>query len=267
MSRSLLLVFLLISISLSACASARAEGPIRKVIQGQTSTDVEVPQKSVPNPKRSSSPTADVPELAAFESSVLVAEGGGEIETVLYPIDPSSGRALNGYQAIPLGLHYSHAFSPDKRRLALATFLSSKYPYPHSLVTLDLATWREDVYDLGLDSYLRGIVFSPDGRRLAVLSGEQRGIVTVFDRDREAITAQSELDFLATRIKFTNDGRSLMLYGTARGNSYPIDETVVAPPTVILLDADDLSPRWKAGLEGVRDGIYLNDGIAESVAD
>ncbi len=208
MSRRLLSVYLLFTIFLSACVSARAEevaqgpGNFPAVITGEASPQGKAKVEHTPNP------TADLAELGAYSSSVLVADGGGEIETVLYPLDPSTGEAVPGYEPLPLGLHYTYTFSPDGRTLSLVTFLSSKYEHIHSLVLLDLATWQEQVFDLKLDSYVRGLQFSPDGRKLAVLFGDVKSIVMIFDRDQEAVTAEVTLDFLASRSKYTTDGRS-----------------------------------------------------------
>ncbi len=267
MSRSLLLVYLLACIFLSACASARAEGAARQVEPVQASITGEASLPNSTDTKHSPSPTADLAGLGVYSSSVLAADGGGEIETVLYPLDPSSGEAVPGYEPLPLGLHYAHAFSPDGRTLALVTFLSSKYDHPHSLVLLDLGSWQEEVFNLKLDSYVRGLAFSPDGRKLAILFGDVKSIVMNFDRDLEAVTAETTLDFLATRFNYTRDGQGLMLYGPAIENRFSAEERSAGPPSVLLLDAGDLSQQWRASVDGLRDGIYPKDEQSSKKVD
>jgi dipeptidyl aminopeptidase/acylaminoacyl peptidase len=247
MSRSALSVYLLFCIVLSACTSARAENGARQVESVQASINAQTSPYGSAKSDHTPGQAIDLAKLGAYSSSVLVADGGGEIETILYPIDPSSGEAVPEYESIPLGLHYAHTFSPDGRTLALVTFLSSKYAHPHSLVLLDLATWNEQVYELKLDSYIRGLAFSPDGRKLAIFFGDVKSIVMVFDRDREAVTAEVTLDFLATCFKYTTDGSGLMLYGPAIENCFSAEERSAGPPIALLLDAGDLSQLWRVG--------------------
>ena len=267
MSRSLLSVVLYLGIFLSACASARAENPYIENKPDQTSSAAKIPEAGVSPSMGSPSRTAVAAEPARLGSSVLVADGGGKIEPLLYPLDPGSGEALPGYEPLPLGMHYTHAFSPDGHTLAFVTFLSSKYSRPHSLVLLDLATWQEHEFNLKLDSYVRDIAFSPDGSRLAIHFGDVKSIVMLFDRQQEAATAEVTLDILATQMRFTEDGRSLMLYGTSLVNRFTTEERTDGAPTAILLDASDLSSRWTASLESVRDDIYPADEKVQAGAD
>jgi hypothetical protein len=50
-----------------------------------------------------------------------------------------------------------------------------------------------------------------------------------------------------------------MLYGMVIENRYTENEMSAGAPNVRLLDAADLSQRWSAELEGVRDGVYPTD--------
>src|SRR5688500_1785272 len=65
----------------------------------------------------------EVPVVATFETSLLVTEWKGQSQgNLLYPLDPASGSTLPGYEPIPLGGSYFHAFSPDRRTLAIVSF-------------------------------------------------------------------------------------------------------------------------------------------------
>ena len=101
-----LLTFLLI---LTACAAPAAP-------QANPSAPLEIDVTAVPT---------EVTAEATFETSLLATEWKGHSEgTMLYPLDPASGSALPGYAPIPLGGSYFHAFSPDRRTLAVVSFLT-----------------------------------------------------------------------------------------------------------------------------------------------
>jgi hypothetical protein len=126
MSRNLLSVVLLLSIFLSACASARAENSGSPEVADQVHAVVKNPQLSGSTLEASATPPAAPAKQADFAASALgnstlVADGGGQIEPLLYPLDPESGKALPGYEPLPLGMHYSHAFSPDGHTCLLYT--------------------------------------------------------------------------------------------------------------------------------------------------
>src|SRR5688500_15518516 len=98
------LIFLLV---LTACAAPAAP-------QATASTFIKTQATAVPT---------EVPAEATFETSLLVTEWKGQSEgNLLYPLDPARGSALPGYEPIPLGGNYSHAFSPDRRTLAIVSF-------------------------------------------------------------------------------------------------------------------------------------------------
>ena len=267
MSRSILTVFIAFSLALSACApGVQAQSPA--VTRPSSSTATSLPatkvtiEASEPAATRTPDPTlTPVPvKPGTFETSVLVTEwNNGKREHLLYPLDPESGQALPGYPPISLGETYNHAFSPDRRILAIAT--------SGSLRLVDLGSWKERVFKLGLGGYISGMAFEPEGRRLAIASGNRESRVTVFDLDQEAVAAQSSLEVLYPRLKFSSDSQGLMVYGTVIQNRFTANEMAAGPPVVVLLDAGDLSPRWSAELEGLRDGIFPKDRDAGETVD
>jgi hypothetical protein len=200
----------------------------------------------------------EVPAKATFETSLLATESKGRSEGILlFPFDPASGTALPRYTPIWLGQYYFHAFSPDRRILAAVIF-PNESAYNGSLLLIDLPAWKTQQFELKLGGWVRAMVFSPDGRRLAIAYGEYTSKLAIFDMEQGVIIAQEQSDSLVTRLKFTADGKSLMSYGVTQTNSTGSGMTQ-DPPQIRLLDAADLSPRWSAELKGVRDGIFSKD--------
>lgn len=202
---------------------------------------------------------ANTAVTTTFEESLLVVEWKGRSGgNLLFPLDPVSGTALPTYTPISLGQSYSYAFSPDRRTLAAVTFPSENI-YRGDLLLIDLPSWRIRAVELETSGWVSALTFSPDGKRLAIAQGESAYHLTMFDLVKEMITAQTEEESLITRMKFTADSESLMLYGTVTQNRYTVNEVSGGAPQVKLLDADDLSPRWSAELETVHDGIFPKD--------
>src|SRR5688572_16678114 len=203
----------------------------------------------------------EVPTRATFETSLLVTEWKGQSEGILlYPLDPARGSALPGYAPIPLGGTYFHTFSPDRRTLAVLSFAHETAN--GNLLLIDLPTWKTRQFETELKGWVTTVVFSPDATRLAIAYGDYTHNLAIFDIQQGVITAQRQTDSLVTRLKFTADGESLMLYTI---NSQTTDDGMSAtPPQVLLLDAADLSPRWTAELVGVRDGVFPTDGETTS---
>jgi WD40 repeat protein len=191
-----------------------------------------------------------------FETSLLATVWKGRLEgTVLLSLDPASGKALPGYEPIPLGFSSLHAFSPDHGKLAVVSF-PTETALNGSLVLIDLPTWKRQRFDLELTGWVNSIVFSPDGKRLAIAHGQSNYKLTLIDLIQGIILAQEQTDSFVSHLKFTQSGKALMLYSptisTANGLS-------AGPPNIYLLDAADLSPRWSVELDEVRDGIFPID--------
>ncbi len=100
------------------------------------------------------------------------------------------------------------------------------------------------------------MVFSPDGKQLAIAHGESSFKLTMVDLEKGTIAAQSQTDSYVSRLKFTEGGEALMLYSPTID---PANGLSAGPPQVLLLDAADLTPRWSAELEDVHDGIFPKD--------
>ncbi|MCI0550464.1 MAG: hypothetical protein L0287_05885 [Anaerolineae bacterium] len=218
-------------------------------------TACAAPAKDLPT-----APSIDIePKIATFENSLLAVEWtGGARGNLLFPLDPSSGTALPGYTPIPVGQSYSHVFSPDRSTLAAVTFANDA-AYNGSLLLIDLRTWKTQTIELKTNGWVTAMVFSPDGRQLAIAQGDSTYELTIFDIEQGVIAAQADQDSLITRLKFTADSESLMLYGIAIQNRFTENEMNGGPPQVHLLDAGDLTSRWSVDLKSVRDGIFPTD--------
>jgi len=176
-------------------------------------------------------------------------------DNALFPLDPASGTALPGYEPIALGYSSFSAYSPDRETLAMVSF-PTETTYDGSLLLIDLPTWKTRRFELELMGWVSTMAFSPDGKRLAIAHGESNYKLTMVNVENGAITAQVKTDSFISRLKFTQSGDALMLY---RPTFDLINQLNAPPPQVLLLDAADLSPRWSAELENVRDGIFPKD--------
>jgi hypothetical protein len=210
-------------------------------------------------PVKPTTAPSKVATKATIESSLLAVEWKGHSEgNLLFPLDPATGIALPDYSPIPLGRSYFYAFSPDGRTLAAITFPNDNI-YRGDLLVIDLLSWTTQTVELKTSGWVSAMIFSPDGKRLAIAQGESTYELTIFDLEHGVISAQAEEDSLITRMKFTADSESLILYGTVFQNRYTENEMSGGAPHVKLLDAADLSPRWSVELEAVHDGIFPKD--------
>lgn len=268
MKRTLSLVTIVLALILSACAPAL---PAQSAGEGQPPTmTMASPKKEQPQQTKPAQlqPSATTLKAGSLESSLLIAAwDSSERKYFLHPLHPESGETLPGYAPIPVGRHIYHALAPDGNRLAFIVFASGENPVGGSLLLFDVQRWSAQTTPLGLDGFVTALGFSPDGRRLAIAHGNQDSQVILVDLEQGAIVAQTGVDFLASRLKYTSDGSEVFLYGTPLQNRFTANESAAGPPQVVLLDGQDLSLRWSAILEGVRDGIYPKEKPADEKAD
>jgi DNA-binding beta-propeller fold protein YncE len=243
--------FLAAFLTLLLFAAACTPAPTPRIASSQGKpTVVPSVMPAVPAPTATAVPVT-------YESSVpAVLWGENNKPHLLFPLDPSSGEALPGYEPIPLGRVYSYAFSLDRRTLAVITFPHDA-PHHGSLLLVDLIAWESQRFELELEGWPGAMVFSPDGGRLAISNGDENtSRLTLFDLKEQAVVTDAETDLLYPRIKFTSAGDALMLYGLGSKDRLAEKALGDGTPQVLLLEAADLSPRWQARLEGVREGLF-----------
>ena len=208
-------------------------------------------------PSNVNEPESKGPVLdGTFETSLLVTgwKGGSE-GNVLFPLDPATGATLSGYTPISLGYSSNHAFSPDRGTLAVVSY-PNQATFNGSLFLIDLPAWKTRDLDLKLIGWVHTMVFSPDGKQLAIAHGDSSFKLTIVNLEEGTIAAQSQTDSYVSHLKFTEGGEALMLYHPTVD---PANGLSAGPPQILLLDAADLTPLWSAELKDVRDGIYPKD--------
>ncbi|HET9589685.1 MAG TPA: hypothetical protein VFO91_12940 [Anaerolineales bacterium] len=249
-----LTVFLALFVVLTACTA-----PARDVPATPLPPATSIPAKPTSAPAGTAVPESPA-RNATLETSLLATEWKSSSEGILlFPLDPASGMALPGYPPISLGQVSTHAFSPDRHTLAVVS-IPNDYAYDGSLLLIDLPAWKVRRFELEFRGWVSNMVFSPDGTRLAIAHGQSKHQITMVNVGKGVITAQREMGVgYVSRLKFTVNGEGLMLYGPVIKNRFTANEMNGGTPQVLLLDAADLSPRWSAALEGVRDGIYPKD--------
>jgi WD40 repeat protein len=253
------ILYVTVSALLAACASLpgnRLEAPTRAVMPAPLQAETLAP---LPLPAKPGTLADSIPAALWKGSS------GGNL---LVPLDPSSGQPLPDYAPISLGQALFSAFSPDKQTLAVVGFVSGNHPNGGSLHMIDLNTWKEQVQELRLDSYVNAMAFSPDGRQLAIAYGNAQSHVLVL-YGNPPVTSKTDiretsLDFYVYNMKFKSDGSGIMIYGSKIENRYTVNEMSPDPPIALLLDSTDLSVSWKTNLEGVHHGIIPKDGNADT---
>jgi hypothetical protein len=172
---------------------------------------------------------------------------------LLYPLDPANGETLPGYEPLPTGGAHASASSAGGSQLA---FISGS----GQLTLIDLPGWDYQSYQLELPRPAFQLVFSPDGRRLAIAAGNRESSLAIFDLDQEQLVGTAGLEFTIHQMKFTADGAGLMAYGTHIENRFTVNESSSGPPGIALLDASSLELLWSQSLPGLQHGIVPKEG-------
>ncbi|MGH8245370.1 MAG: WD40 repeat domain-containing protein, partial [Gammaproteobacteria bacterium] len=192
-----------------------------------------------------------------YEAGVLAAvwetqARGFQLELV----EPSTGELVPGFTPIPIGMNYQYSFSPDGQTLAVIGYESDQSPTRPTLHLIDLSTWKDNPIEVEVRGWASGPAFSPDGKYLAAALNDRESTLMILDLEQQAVMAETAPDLDISRLKFTADGSALMAYGRVVINRFTANERAGGPATAVLFDAQDLSTRWSADLQGVRDGIY-----------
>jgi WD40 repeat protein len=154
-----------------------------------------------------------------------------------------TGKPLDLFTPIPIEDFSGYAFAPDGRTL---TFVAKA-----KLYFIDLPSWKYRTFDVDLHGWLSAVVYSPDGTLLALASGLPDGDLRIVDAKSGEVKTSAQAGFAIRNIKFTSDGKALMVYGP-----HLIAEISAGPPKAALFAVSDLSVLWSAELKGIRHGIF-----------
>jgi len=198
-----------------------------------------------------------VPAASPLAQAVLVQQCGAE-NCTLYPVEVQAGQPLAGLEPLDLKRYSLQAFSPDGRTLAVVSYHDNTTLSDGQLSLVNLQQWQPVTTTLTFD-HLGWLLFSPDGAMLLAGSFDQQlnptsVTFTLVQIARQQIVAQATVPFLPRLVRFTPDGRGVMVYGI---DSWQYGAVSDARPHVALLDAADLSLTWQTTLAEVRDGMYL----------
>lgn len=260
MKKTFIAMKLLVAV-LAACAAPIGSRPqVAPTSQPAAPTRLAAtaqPVRTAPAAAQGTAAYSDAP----LESSVLLASRGAA-RGELHPVDPETGFDLRGYAPIDLDHHFSHAFSPDGKTIAIVTYPGSN-DVGGTLKLIDLQAWRETATAVEFDNWISAMAFSPDGTRLVVAYAGKAAVphgipeahhLAVVDIASQAIDAQIALDFTPRVLAYTPDGASLIAYGVTYATGTGLND--VRPPQAMRLDAVTLDVEWERELPGILDGQF-----------
>lgn len=210
------------------------------------------------------------PTLASSTLMVLAGDNPGMLltNTVVLPVDPSTGEPVPDYAPIPGGgPRYAPAAITSEGEIYFASFESyGSVCEPMSggsacrgsadvLHLVEATSWTDQTASLPGDSWVGGDAFSPDGRRYAVvLSSSTTHTLFLFDAATAELIAERELDFRPSLVSFALDGTALVVFGQQLGDAPGTDQP--GPPRLQVLDAETLEPAWDHTFEGMLMGSW-----------
>ena len=150
-------------------------------------------------------------------------------------------RAAKPLERAALGLHgplSAPAFSPDGKLMVVASESGEIGFYDAA------SRAKMDIVRSNLPSVF-GVAFSPDGERLALSSGGDRGIALWSVVTRQELLTLSSRDPILHAVEFTDDGNTLLVASRPAGNS---DRSAChfwhAPSWKEIEDAERVGGRW-----------------------
>lgn len=122
---------------------------------------------SQPDFVTTSEQAATAPNSNTSDAVTLLAVTEKEIGVGLQarPVDPATLVDLPGYTPIDFGHHYTYAVSPDRKMLAVITWLGDSNA-GGVLHLIDLNTWTDMPTSFRIDDYASDITFGADGKTL-----------------------------------------------------------------------------------------------------
>ena len=227
--RRILIVGLCLNVILTACSPA-TQMPIPPTL---------TPIPSIPQPTLPPATPIPTPEPVGVGVPVIKYLNGRQ---ELLVISSVTGKVFDAFTPIPLGENYDYAFAPDGHTLALVSNAQ--------LYVIDLPSWKISTFVVGLYGWL---VYSPDGPLLVLASRGSDGTLRVVNARSGEVKASAQAGFSIRNVKFTTDGKALMVYGPQLA---PNNSISVGAPKAALFALSDLSVLWSVELDGIRDGVF-----------
>lgn len=193
----------------------------------------------------------------------------------VFPIDPATGKAVPGYEPFVVGKSKEYMghiqLSPKGTRLVVTEARNSvRWPWAGGmggqgsadvLHLIDVQAWREVTATLSSNQAVGQLVFTDDGRHLAVnlsrYSTEPAGLadeLVLLDAATGAIISRRDLEIHPSRIEFNADGSRLVVFGQNLGARPAMDKP--GPLRVMLLDGATLKTIWEHTLDGIVGGYW-----------
>jgi len=244
----ILIVGLCLSVILTACSSATST-PI---------PPIPTPIPSLPQPTLPPATPISTPEAVGVGVPVIKYLNG---PNELFVISSVTGKAFDTFTPIPLGYNIYNAFAADGHTLALVS--------DGQLYLIDLPSWNYHTSDVGLHGRFISVVYSPDETLLALASGEPDGALRVVDAKSGEVKASAQAGFSIRNVKFTTDGKALMVYGPQLASTgFAAGAGVsVGAPKAALFAVSDLSVLWSVELTGIRHGTFPKKADAPVTQD
>ena len=172
-------------------------------------------------------------------------------ELVMRPLDPETMEPLTGYDPISLGHHYTHAFSPDGRTMAVIIWPveTGGAGWGGKLYLIDLTDWTMTDTGVEIEQNTGTLLYSQDGRALywtlPTTTHPAHGMTRDYDLYRldldtglQETVASFTSSFSPSELRIFRAGTRLAIWG----QSVDPNNIVDGPPHVIIVDlkADEI---------------------------
>ncbi len=219
-----------------------------------------------PTPGPTLAPTVSILTSQPIATSEPVGIGVPVIEYVggqseLRVVSSMTGKPFDEFASIALEYYDNYVYSPDGKTLAVISNAQ--------LYLIDLPSWNFRQMDTGLRGPVYSAVYSPDGTLLAFASGSSGGDLQILDARNGEVRASTQAGFSIRNLKFTTDGKAIMVYGPqfAGTGVAASAEVSVDAPKAVLYAVPNLRPLWSVKLNGIRDGTFPKKAGAGNTPD
>jgi len=255
---------LLCLLLLAACAA-----PAAKV-----AVDVPLPTVAAPITEATATGTLTPTPVPPQPAAILMLAWDNTLKSAtIRAIDPATGQDVPGHAAVPFAAGRDqlsavpNALSADGRRAAVFELDGSVcrgyaggsacYWRSDAVHIIDVGQWTTRLVPLPSGGWVGPLAFSPNG--VMLLAGVQTGAadqLMLIDAAGGKVAAQATLAFEANVIGFTDEGRTVIVYGQPPGEEPGMSRP--GAPRVALFDAQSLDLLWETTLEDVTSGFWCS---------